>query len=237
MAVPRLAAGSIAVFVAVAISPALVHSTEVAAETVHHRVDPSTSTSTEPTTTSTEPTTTSTEPTTTTSTEPTPTSTQPSPVLTRPRRRSTRPARRSRQSPSARPQQAEAIADSSGWDWRRAGVVILARFHPEECCHWGVYDPRSKSLWIGPSAFANPSRLRYTVLHELGHAWQWRSGRLDRLSADMAPWRRRGMAALEAGADCISVVWGASPRSGHYWACPPAAARLVARRLAGDWSS
>jgi len=116
-------------------------------------------------------------------------------------------------------------------------VVIHTSFHPQACCHWGIYDFRDNSLWIGPSAFANPTRLRYTVLHELGHAWQWRSGQLDRLSAEMAPWGYRGMAGLEAGADCISVVWGASPRVGHYWACPPAAVRLLARRLAGDWGS
>jgi len=138
---------------------------------------------------------------------------------------------------SARSQQVEAIADSSGWDWRRAGVGIHVGFHPQACCHWGIYDPRDDSIWIGPTAFASATRLRYTVLHELGHAWQWRSGHLDRLAGEMAPWGHRGEAGLEAGADCISVVWGASPKAGHYWACPPGAARLVARRLAGDWSS
>ena len=147
-----------------------------------------------------------------------------------------RPAARPAPSPD-RLRQAEAIADSSGWDWRRAGVVIHAGFHPEACCHWGIYDFRDGSIWIGPTAFASPSRLRYTVLHELGHAWQWHSGQLDRLSADMAPWGHRAMAGLEAGADCVSVLWGASPNSGHYWSCPAAAARLVARRLAGDWGS
>ncbi|HEY4408269.1 MAG TPA: hypothetical protein VGO87_00180, partial [Acidimicrobiia bacterium] len=134
----------------------------------------------------------------------------------------------------ARLQQAEAIADSSGWDWRRAGVVIHAAFHPQACCHWGIYDPSDSSLWIGPTAFADSGRLRYTVLHELGHAWQWHSGHLDQLAADMAPWGHRGMGGLEAGADCISVLWGASPKAGHYWACPPTAAGVVARRLAGD---
>jgi hypothetical protein len=139
---------------------------------------------------------------------------------------------------SGRLQRVEAIADSSHWDWRRAGVVIHSGFHPQDCCHWGIFDSRDSSIWIGPDAFADPARLRYTVLHELGHAWQWHSGRLDRLSADMAPWGHRKMVAgLEAGADCLSVAWGASPRAGHYWACPPGATDLVARRLGGDWSS
>jgi hypothetical protein len=157
-------------------------------------------------------------------------------------RRGARPSVRPSPAPTSvavsRQRQIEALADSTGWDWRRAGVVVHARFHPEACCHWGIYDFRDNSLWVGPSAFATSTRLRYTVLHELGHAWQWRTGRLDRLAADMAPWGHRGtMGGLEAGADCLSVIWGASPGSGHYWACPPAAAKVVARRLAGDWSS
>jgi hypothetical protein len=56
------------------------------------------------------------------------------------------------------------------------------------------------------------------------------------LSADMAPWGHRGPDGLEAGADCISAVWGASTKAAHYWSCPPAAAARVARRLAGDWT-
>jgi hypothetical protein len=135
----------------------------------------------------------------------------------------------------SRLQQVEAIADGSGWNWHGAGTVIHVAFHPQECCHWGVYDYRDSSLWIGPTAFASPTRLRYVVLHELGHAWQWHSGHLDSLAADMAPWGHAGTGGLEAGADCISVVWGASPGAGHYWSCPASAAALVARRLAGDW--
>jgi hypothetical protein len=147
------------------------------------------------------------------------------------------PGERPQRSSSTRLQQAQAIADTSGWDWRRAGVVLHASFHPQQCCHWGVYDFRDNSIWIGSTAFASATRLSYTVLHELGHAWQWRSGHLDRLSSDMAPWGYHGMPGLEAGADCISVAWGANRAAGHYWACPPAALRLVARRLAGDWRS
>jgi hypothetical protein len=138
-------------------------------------------------------------------------------------------------SQGSRVEQVEAIADESGWNWRSAGVVIHVRYHPDDCCHWGIYDTRDTSLWIGPSAFASTTRLRYVVLHELGHAWQWHSGHLDSLAADMAPWGHRRRNGLEAGADCISVVWGASARAGHYWSCPSPAAALVARRLTGDW--
>ena len=149
--------------------------------------------------------------------------------------RARRVSRSAARAPLARLQPVLAIADGSGWDWRRAGVVIRVGYHPEDCCHWGVYDSRDDRLWIGPNAFANPARLRYTVLHELGHAWQFNSGHIGRLMVDMARWRPRGAAALEAGADCVAALWGARAK-GHYWSCPPAAARLVARRLAGDWN-
>jgi hypothetical protein len=253
----HLAARSIAAVTALTISPAIFHSPRfgVAAANVEHsvrRAGPAAqaATSTRLARTLARSTPTSTRPT-PTSTGPTPPSTRPDPTSTRPATTSTgltttsirpmpgprRAAERPRQSSSARLQQAQAIADTSRWDWRRAGVVIHASFHPQECCHWGVYDSRDNSIWVGPTAFASAARLNYTVLHELGHAWQWGSGYLDRLSIDMAPWGYHGMAGLEAGADCISVAWGANRGAGHYWACPPAAVRVVYRRLAGDWRS
>jgi len=131
----------------------------------------------------------------------------------------------------------QSIADSSGWNWRKVHVQFRIGFDPADCCHWGIYDPTDhKTIWIGPTAFDDPVRLRYVVLHELAHAWQWHSHRLNLLEADMAPWGYSGMDALEAGADCVATVWGANASSGHYWTCPPPAQAVVARRLAGDWS-
>jgi hypothetical protein len=128
----------------------------------------------------------------------------------------------------------EAIADQArGFDWRAAGVKVVDQFHPSECCHWGVYDYNTNTLWIGPTAFGTSARLHYVVLHELGHAWQWQSGHLDQLRDDLAPWGRTGDAGLEAGADCLAKIWGASTQ--YYWECPPAALDLLRRRLAGDW--
>ena len=138
--------------------------------------------------------------------------------------------------PAARLQQVEAIADTSGWDWRTVHVHFRIGFDPAACCHWGVYDAGDhKTIWIGPTAFGDDTRLRYVVLHELSHAWQWHTHRLNKLEADMGPWGYAGVDALEAGADCIAADWGASPAMGHYWACPPDARALMARRLAGQW--
>ena len=130
----------------------------------------------------------------------------------------------------------EGLADRSGWHWRAAGITLRVGYHPRACCHWGVYDRATRTVWIGPSAFASQERLRYTVLHELGHAWQFTSGHAGQLALDLAPFGRTGLAAFEAGADCVASAWGAPARFGHYWRCPPAAQALVQRRLAGDWS-
>ena len=140
------------------------------------------------------------------------------------------------QDSAAQLRQVQAIADTSGWDWRAVHVNFRIGFDPEACCHWGVYDQADhKTIWIGPTAFGDDSRLRYVVLHELGHAWQWHSHRLKKLEADMAPWGYADLDALEAGADCIAADWGASPALGHYWVCPPDALALMGRRLAGQW--
>ena len=138
--------------------------------------------------------------------------------------------------PAAQLKQVQAIADTSGWDWRKVHVNFKIGFDPAACCHWGVYDPADhKTIWIGPTAFGDDTRLRYVVLHELGHAWQWHTHRLTKLEADMAPWGYSDLDALEAGADCIATDWGADVHMGHYWTCPPDAQALMARRLAGQW--
>jgi hypothetical protein len=131
-------------------------------------------------------------------------------------------------------EQVEAIADAAGFDWRAAGVTIHIGYNPDACCHWGIYDYRDNSLWIGPTAFASPTRLRYVVLHELGHAWQWATGQRGQLAADLAPWGYSGTDALEYGADCVATIWGA--QTDHYWSCPAAAQAVVSRRLSGDWN-
>jgi hypothetical protein len=129
----------------------------------------------------------------------------------------------------------EAMFDATGWNWRAAGVTIRLGFHPDMCCHWGVFDNATSTIWFGPGAFATPARLRYVAFHELGHAWQYRSGHLGELVGALAPWGRRGAAGIEAGADCVASVWGAP--GGNYWSCPRGAAALMQRRLAGDWSA
>lgn len=128
----------------------------------------------------------------------------------------------------------EAIADSSGWNWRAGGVRINLGYYPADCCHWGVYEAAKSTIWVGPSAFGDPVRLRYVVLHELAHAWQYRQNRFAQFIEDYAPWGFTTIGpALEAGADCVAAVWGAG--GGHYWQCPSDAQALAARRLRGDW--
>jgi hypothetical protein len=130
--------------------------------------------------------------------------------------------------------QVEAIADSSGWNWRAAGVRFNLSYYPADCCHWGVYEAATSIIWVGPTAFDDPNRLRYVVLHELAHGWQYRQNRFAQFITDYTAWGFRTIGpALEAGADCVANVWGAA--GGHYWSCPAAARALATRRLAGDW--
>jgi len=134
--------------------------------------------------------------------------------------------------PEARAQ-VEAIADSSGWDWRAAGVRFNLSFHPTGR-NWGVYERDTGIIWIGPTAFADANRLRYVVLHELAHGWQYRQNRFAQFISDYAAWGFRTIGpALEAGADCVAALWGAT--RGHYWNCPADARALAIRRLGGDW--
>ena len=134
--------------------------------------------------------------------------------------------------PEARAQ-VEAIADSSGWDWRAAGVRFNLSFHPTGR-NWGVYERDTGIIWIGPTAFGDPNRLRYVVLHELAHAWQYRQNRFAQFISDYATWGFKTIGpALEAGADCVAALWGAA--RGHYWNCPADARALAIRRLGGDW--
>ncbi|MGH9010843.1 MAG: hypothetical protein ACRDYF_13495 [Acidimicrobiia bacterium] len=134
--------------------------------------------------------------------------------------------------PEARAQ-VEAIADSSGWNWRAAGVRFNLQFHPTGR-NWGVYEAATSIIWIGPTAFGDPNRLRYVVLHELAHAWQYRQNRFAQFIDDYATWGFKTIGpALEAGADCVARLWGAG--RGHYWNCPADAQALATRRLRGDW--
>ena len=127
----------------------------------------------------------------------------------------------------------EAIADSSGWDWRAAGVRFNLSFHPTGR-NWGVYERDTGIIWIGPTAFADANRLRYVVLHELAHGWQYHQNRFAQFITDYAAWGFSTIGpALEASADCVARLWGAT--GGHYWNCPADARALAIRRLGGDW--
>lgn len=191
-----------------------------------------------------EPTTTTTAPGETTTTEPPPVETTtttlppppPTPPTTGPPVPKPAPAK-PRAATSTGPQaqaQVEAIADASGWNWRAAGVRFNMGFYRPDCCHWGVYESATSIIWVGPTAFGDQNRLRYVVLHELAHAWQYRQNRFAQFISDYRPWGFNTIGpALEAGADCLATVWGAG--RAHYWNCPADARALATRRLAGDW--
>jgi hypothetical protein len=186
--------------------------------------DPETTSTTVPSETTT---TTAPPPETTTTTPP-----PPAPPVTAPEPKPAAAPRPSSTGPEARAR-VEAIADSSGWDWRAAGVRFNLGFHPTGRS-WGVYERDTRIIWIGPTAFADATRLRYVVLHELAHGWQYSQNRFAQFITDYATWGFNTIGpALEAGADCVARLWGAT--GGHYWNCPADARGLALRRLGGDW--
>lgn len=119
--------------------------------------------------------------------------------------------------PASREARAAAIADALPYSWRDHGVTIRVGCHPDVRCSWGVYDYRTRQVWLSPDAFATGSRLQYVVTHEMVHAWQWNTD-LPSRKHDLAAWGHTGMGGLERAADCLARVWGASQQ--HYWNCP-----------------
>ena len=128
----------------------------------------------------------------------------------------------------------EAIADSTGWDWRAAGVRFTMGFYPADCCHWGVYERPSRSSGSGRA----PSPTRTGCATSCSTSWPTAGSTARTASSEfISDYSRWGFGtigpALEAGADCVADVWGAL--RGHYWNCPADAQALAARRLGGDW--
>jgi hypothetical protein len=113
-----------------------------------------------------------------------------------------------------------AIADGTGLDWRGLGGRFTIGCHPQGRCAWGVFDPATRTIWIGPNIVDDEIRLRYAVLHELVHLWQHTHDLPARLE-DLAAWGHVGAGGLERAADCLAAHWGAT--IGHYWTCPPTA--------------
>jgi len=114
----------------------------------------------------------------------------------------------------------EAIADSSGWNWRAPRVRFNLSFYPADCCHWGVYEAakyRSSGSGDGVRR-SGPAALRR--LHELAHAWQYRQNRFAQIITDYATWgfstNRPGPG---GGGRLPANVWGAA--GGHSGAARP----------------
>jgi hypothetical protein len=85
-------------------------------------------------------------------------------------------------------------------------------------------------VWIGPTAFGNLTRLRYVVLHELGHAWQYHTGASPSSSPTTSsgagpprarPWKPAATASPPCGAPPTTTTGCAPP--------PPS------RRQPGGW--
>ena len=131
-------------------------------------------------------------------------------------------------SAAARLQRVEAIADATGFDWRGAGgefVVGCAPSTVQARCTKGAYVTSERRMYISPRAFATTALLQHVVLHELAHLWQFTTAPRELRAGVMAPFGLTGLQALESGADCLALHWGAG-YPGLY-GCPEGAQQVV----------
>jgi hypothetical protein len=108
-----------------------------------------------------------------------------------------------------------------------AGARVHYGYNPlDTCCHAGGYNPAPNDVWVGPSAFSTAARLRYVVVHELGHSLHLHTSRGPALSAAVAgapvvrpgPWDTS-----EKVADCVAWVLAPAETAASgitYWTCP-----------------
>lgn len=131
-------------------------------------------------------------------------------------------------SAAERQQRIEAIADATGFDWRAAGGELVVGCAPSTVqarCTKGAYVTRERRMYIAPAAFATPALLEHVVLHELAHLWQFTTAPARLRAGVMAPFGLSGLQALESGADCLALHWGAT-FPGLY-GCPDGAVTVV----------
>ncbi|MFA5883321.1 MAG: hypothetical protein WDA60_05685 [Acidimicrobiia bacterium] len=117
--------------------------------------------------------------------------------------------------------QVDAIIATIPYPVRTLGVRIVFGDHPAIGPAWGAYDRNTNSLYIGETAFASETRLRYTVAHELAHAYEERmmsDGSRQQAFAIVSS-ANSATAADELFADCLATIWGAGADS-FYWSCP-----------------
>ena len=93
-----------------------------------------------------------------------------------PRLRSSRPPRRGC-SPPGTPSSTRCSRRCPPCCSKVARTCTTATTHSTPCCHAGGYNPGPNDVWIGPSAFTSPARLRYVAVHELGHSLHQRTTR------------------------------------------------------------
>ena len=107
------------------------------------------------------------------------------------------------------------------------GATVHYGYNPlDTCCHTGGYNPAPNDVWVGPSVFSSAARLRYVVVHELGHSLHLHTARATALTAAVAgaPVVRAGpWDASEKVADCVAWVLAPNETAASgitYWSCP-----------------
>jgi hypothetical protein len=119
------------------------------------------------------------------------------------------------------------IADRTGFDWRGVGGTYVYGCPPADLsgCTLGAYVPATRTMYVSRGAFRTERLLEYVVLHEQAHLWQFTACPPELRTECLAQFGLSGIAALQAGADCLAIHWGSRFRG--YYGCPVDAVAVV----------
>lgn len=102
----------------------------------------------------------------------------------------------------------------TGFDWRGVGGTYVFGCPPSDLsgCTLGAYVPATRVMYVSRGAFSTGVLLEYIVFHEQAHLWQFTSCPPPLRAGCLAPFGLSGIEALQAGAECLAIHWGAVPR-------------------------
>jgi hypothetical protein len=94
---------------------------------------------------------------------------------------------------------------------------IVFGCHPEEGCHYGVWDYRTNTVWLSPNLRTDPDLLYSVLAHELAHVadtYLYSDMLRSELYSHIPSFLNPG----EAVADCVALISGGYWT--YYWDCP-----------------
>ena len=112
-----------------------------------------------------------------------------------------------------------------------AVATVTFGCHPEEGCHYGIWDYRTGTVWLSPNLLDDPELLYSVLSHELAHVADTHLYS-DQLRGELYSQVPSYLNPGEALADCVTLASGWSWT--YYWDCPASGLRS---QVAGIFSA